>query len=193
MDRELDLPLTSSMGLFFDAVASLIGVRNEVTYEAQAAIELEVLSRPCMSGARSYPYFVEEAGHRKVVRVQEIFLSLVEDVRAGLSIGRIGANVHKTIAEIAIDLCRRAHLSTGLREVALSGGVWQNQILLDLVRQGLQRDGFTVYFHKQVPTNDGGLSLGQAVVANFAPVGRNQWHPWRHEPGQRGGSGSLST
>ena len=186
MDRELDLPLTSSMGLFFDAVASLVGVRNEVTYEVQAALELEVLSKPFLPRARSYPYVLDETGPRTVVRVQEIFLSLVEDVRAGVPIGRIGANVHKTVAEIAIELCQRARQSTGLREVALSGGVWQNQILLDLVRQGLLGDGFTVYFHNQVPTNDGGLSLGQAVIANFAPAERSHWPPRRQEPGRRG-------
>ncbi|MGZ9234869.1 MAG: carbamoyltransferase HypF, partial [Anaerolineales bacterium] len=170
LKRQLDSPpnslLTSSMGRLFDAVASVIGVRSEVTYEAQAAMEMETLSRPFVSVARSYPYFVDETEHGKIIRVHELFQSIVEDVRANKSIGLIGANFHKTIAEIAIDVCRRARESTGLNEVALSGGVWQNQILLDLVRDGLYQNEFVVYFHKQVPTNDGGLSLGQAVIAN---------------------------
>jgi hydrogenase maturation protein HypF len=68
---------------------------------------------------------------------------------------------------MAIQVARKAREKTGFREVALSGGVWQNQILLDLVRDGLEQDGFTVYFHQQTPTNDGGLALGQAVIANF--------------------------
>lgn len=101
------------------------------------------------------------------MRVHEIIQSMVEDLRANRSIGQIGANFHKTIAQMAIDICRRARKSTGLNEVTLSGGVWQNQLLLDLVRDGLQREDFTVYVHKQVPANDGGLSLGQAVIANY--------------------------
>ena len=166
IDREHNLPLTSSMGRLFDAVASLIGVRNEITYEAQAAIEMEVLSKPFIASARSYPYFVDETEHGIMIRLVEVFQSLVEDVRANKSIGLIGAHFHKTIADMTVAICRRARESTGLHEVALSGGVWQNQILLDLVRAGLKQDGFVVYFHKQVPTNDGGLSLGQTVVAN---------------------------
>jgi hydrogenase maturation protein HypF len=80
----------------------------------------------------------------------------------------IGARFHRTIAEIAIDICRGARELTDLNEVALSGGVWQNQILLDHVRDGLRQDNFVAYFHQQVPSNDGGLALGQAVIANYA-------------------------
>jgi len=78
----------------------------------------------------------------------------------------IGARFHKTIAEITVEICKRARTKTSLNEIALSGGVWQNQVLLNLVCDGLEEEGFVVYFHKQVPANDGGLSLGQAVVAN---------------------------
>jgi hydrogenase maturation protein HypF len=174
IDRELDSPLTSSMGRLFDAVASLIGVRNEVTCEAQAAIEMEVLSKPFIAAAQSYPYSVEAAEDGMTIRVYELFQSIVEDVRAGESVGRIGANFHKTIADIAINVSGRARAATGLNEVALSGGVWQNQILLDLVRDGLGQSEFTAYFHKQVPSNDGGLSLGQAVIANHIRAERSQ-------------------
>ena len=167
MERQPGLPLTSSMGRLFEAVASLIGIRNEVTYEAQAAIEMEVLSKPFVSGARSYPYCIEDIEHGKIIRLQDLFHSLAEDIRANIAIGWIGASFHKTVADISIDICKRAREVTGLQEVALSGGVWQNQILLDLVRAGLQQDGFVVYFHKQIPTDDGGLSLGQAVIANY--------------------------
>jgi hydrogenase maturation protein HypF len=174
MDRERNSPLTSSMGRLFDAVASLIGVRNEFTYEAQAATEMEVLSKPFVSTAWSYPYFIDETESGKVIRLYELFQSIAEDVRARGSIGQIGANFHKTIADMAIDVCQRARESTGLNEVALSGGVWQNQILLDLVRDGLRQNEFIVYFHKQVPTNDGGLSLGQAVIANHIRAERSE-------------------
>ena len=166
IDSDLNAPLTSSMGRLFDAVASLIGVRNDVTYEGQAAIEMEVLSKPLILSARGYPYSLDETETGKIIRVYEVFQSIIKDLRANESIGRIGANFHKTIAQIAIETCRRARELTGLEEVALSGGVWQNQLQLDLVRVGLQQEGFVVYFHRQVPMNDGGLSLGQAVIAN---------------------------
>jgi hydrogenase maturation protein HypF len=167
IDKETNITLSSSMGRLFDAVASLIGVRNEVTYRAQAAIEMEVLSKPFIWTARSYPYLVDKTPQEIIIRLHEMIQSIVEDLQADKPIGQIGANFHKTIAQMSIDICRRARESTGLREVALSGGVWQNQLLLDLVRDALQQHDFTVYFHRQVPANDGGLSLGQAVIANY--------------------------
>lgn len=205
VDRKLNAPLTSSMGRLFDAVASLINIRNDVTYEAQAAIEMEVLSKPFISSARAYPYLIEvdhseEAEREKslsqtkeealrgiypeqsvsltrnvakarrvqgeMINLRELLTAIIQDVRAKQSAGMIGARFHKTIAEIAVDISKRARTKTGLNEVALSGGVWQNQILLDLVRNGLEQEGFVAYFHKQVPANDGGLALGQAVIAN---------------------------
>jgi hydrogenase maturation protein HypF len=167
-DKRLNSPLTSSMGRLFDAVASLIGVRNEVTYEAQAAIEMEVLSKPFIHAAKPYPFVLDETKSGTVIRLKELFSSIVQDVCEDESLGLISARFHKTVAEIAIDICQQARARAGLNEVALSGGVWQNQVLLDLVREGLRRKEFVVYFHRQVPTNDGGLSLGQAVVANHA-------------------------
>lgn len=173
-DQKHGSTLTSSVGYLFDAVASLIGVRNEITYEAQAAMEMEVLSKSSVSTAWSYPYSIEQTGNEKIIRLNELFRSIVEDVRANTSIGTIGASFHKTLADISMDICRQARETTGLNEVVLSGGVWQNQILLDLVREGLKQDGFTVYFHKRIPTNDGGLSLGQAVIANHIRPEQNE-------------------
>jgi hydrogenase maturation protein HypF len=166
IDRKVNIPLTSSLGRLFDAVASLTGIRNEVTYEAQAAIEMEVLSRDFILDAQPYPYAIDQAENRASICLKELFSAMIQDVCSDECTGMIGARFHKTIAEIALDICRRARTFTGLNEVVLSGGVWQNQILFDLVRAGLQQEKFMVYFHKQVPTNDGGLALGQAVVAN---------------------------
>jgi hydrogenase maturation protein HypF len=167
ISKQSNLSFTSSVGRLFEAVASLIGIRNEVTYEAQAAIEMEVLSKPFVSTAQPYSYVVDETESGIIIRLKELLSSIVEDVRANEFIGMISARFHRTVAHIAIDLCKQARAQTGLNEVVLSGGVWQNQILLDLVRDGLKQEEFTLYFHKQVPTNDGGLALGQAVVANF--------------------------
>jgi hydrogenase maturation protein HypF len=168
VEKRLNSPLTSSMGRLFDAIASFIGIRNEVTYEAQAAIEMEVLSKPFVSIAKPYPYSIEEMKHGRVIRLKELVSAIIQDVRSSEPVGMIGARFHRTIAEIAVDICERAREQANLNEVALSGGVWQNQILLDLVRDGLRQKGFVVYFHQQVPSNDGGLTLGQAVIANHA-------------------------
>ncbi len=168
VDKNLNAPLTSSMGRLFDAVASLSGVRSDVTYEAQAAIELEVLSKPFIASAQPYPCHPGRSEESPlIIRVKDLFAAIIQDIRAGESAGMIGAKFHKTIAKISIDICKQIREQTSLNEVALSGGVWQNQILLDLVRDGLETEGFVVYFHKQVPTNDGGLALGQAVIANY--------------------------
>ena len=167
IDKKLNTPLTSSMGRLFDAVASFIGIRNEVTYEAQAAIEMEVIAKRFVSNAKPYPYRMEETNGGRLIRLKELLSAIVQDVRANESVGMMGARFHKTIAEITVEICRQARETANLNEVALSGGVWQNQILLDLVRDGLRQNGFVVYFHQQVPSNDGGLALGQAVIANF--------------------------
>jgi hydrogenase maturation protein HypF len=160
-ERNLNAPLTSSMGRLFDAVASLSGIRNDVAYEAQAAIELEVLSKQHISSAKAYPYSIGES-----IGLKEILEAVVRDIREEEITGMIGARFHKTIVDLSLDVCKRARMQTSLNEVALSGGVWQNQTLLNLVRDGLEGEGFTVYCHKQVPANDGGLALGQAVIAN---------------------------
>lgn len=119
-----------------------------------------------------------------MIRVKELLSALIQDIRSNESVGMIGARFHQTIAAVAVDICRRAREITDLNEVALSGGVWQNQILLDLVRDGLRMEDFVVYVHQQVPSNDGGLALGQAVIANFA-------HTQQHElVGEQGRSGS---
>src|SRR3990170_505617 len=167
VEKRLNAPLTSSMGRLFDAVASLIGIRSDVTYEAQAAIELEALSKPFLLTANAHSYSIEETQNGINIRLGDLLNTVVQDVRKNRPAGMIGARFHKTIVEMSIDICERARRRSNLNEVALSGGVWQNLILLNLVRDGLENEGFEVYFHKQVPTNDGGLALGQAAIANY--------------------------
>jgi hydrogenase maturation protein HypF len=168
LEENLNAPLTSSMGRLFDAVAALIGIRNNTTYEAQAAIELEVLARPFVSSVTAYPFNIETRRGDTIVCLQDLLATIISDVRAKKSSEMIAARFHRTVAEMALQMCRKARTSTGLHDVALSGGVWQNRILLELVRHRLNQEGFVVYFHRQVPTNDGGLALGQAVIANHS-------------------------
>jgi hydrogenase maturation protein HypF len=124
---------------------------------------MEVLAKPFVAVAQPYPYVIDENG---IIRLKDLLNVIVQEVRAKKSIEIIAARFHKTVADFAVAICKRGREARGLNEVALSGGVWQNQVLLDLVRDGLKRNEFVLYFHQQVPTNDGGLSLGQAVVAN---------------------------
>lgn len=159
VDKEINCPQTSSMGRLFDATASLLGIRNQISYESQAAIELEVLARPYVDSAASYSL-------DNAVFCQELFHAMIKDIQRKEPVGLIGAKFHHSIARLTLDLCLQAQQATGLKEVALSGGAWQNQLLLDLVRKGLKKQGLTVYCHQQVPCNDGGLALGQLAVAS---------------------------
>jgi hydrogenase maturation protein HypF len=163
VQKKLNAPLTSSMGRLFDAVASMVGIRNQVTYEAQAAIEMEVLSKGFMSEAKPYPFEIKDG----VIRVGEMFKHIINDVRLKRSAGLIGARFHQTACAMAVEASKDIRSKTGIDEVALSGGVWQNQLLLELSCKNLSRENFIVYTHRQTPANDGGLALGQAAVANF--------------------------
>jgi hydrogenase maturation protein HypF len=163
VQKKLNTPETSSMGRLFDAVACLAGVRNEVTYEAQAAMEMEVLSKPYLENAPVYPFEIDGEN----IRVAELLRQIIADVRTQKSAGWIGARFHQTLASMSVEVSRQMRDTYGINEVALSGGVWQNQVLLDLARIALIQNGFIVYTHQQTPANDGGLALGQAVVAGF--------------------------
>ncbi len=123
IDKKLNSPLTSSMGRLFDAVASFIGIRNEVTYEAQAAIEMEVLSKPFVSSAKSYPYEIEETKNGTMIRLKKLLSAILRDVRENELVGIIVARFHQTVAEIAIDISRRARELTGLTKSLYLGGV----------------------------------------------------------------------
>ena len=163
VQKKLNTPETSSMGRLFDAVASLTGIRNEVTYEAQAAMELEVLSKPSLMAASPYPFEIEDG----VFRVRELLKRVIEDLRENKSASLIGARFHQTVCMMALEASKYAHQKSGVNEVILSGGVWQNQTLLDMARVALSRNDFVVFTHQKTPANDGGLALGQAAIANF--------------------------
>lgn len=159
LEKKINTPLTSSMGRLFDAAAALAGVRQKVTYEGQAAIEFEALAEE--AEAESYAFGVESGS----VGVRSALEALIRDVRAGVAVSKISARFHNGLAEAVREMVKRISLETGIRSVALSGGVWQNLTLLGRTLALLRGDGFKVYIHREVPANDGGLSLGQAVIA----------------------------
>jgi hydrogenase maturation protein HypF len=161
IERGINSPPASSLGRLFDAVAALVGLRDEVVYEGQAAIELELAAQP---GDRLYP-FTLGAGRPAMLDVAPLIRAIVDDLQRGVSIAQIAGRFHRSIAEMLAAACVRARAETGLEEVALSGGVFQNQLLLGYVLARLEELRFKVYLNQIVPPNDGGLSLGQAAIA----------------------------
>jgi hydrogenase maturation protein HypF len=168
--KGINSPLTSSAGRLFDAVSALAGVRGEIDYEAQAAIELEMLASDETDKSESYPFSIDEEGGIGVVKLKELFSAVVQDVRNKIPVPVISLKFHNTAAEIIAEMCKLIAGESGINQVALSGGVFQNRLLLKLATSALQREGFDVLTHHLVPANDGGISLGQAVVANFADI-----------------------
>jgi hydrogenase maturation protein HypF len=134
-------------------------VRHTVNYEGQAAIEFEALVDPAEAGIYLFGLELDQ------VRLRAAVDALIEDVMSGVPVSKISARFHNGLAACVSEICSRIRSETGLDGVALSGGVWQNITLLGRTLSLLKRDGFRVYLHREVPTNDGGLSLGQAVIA----------------------------
>ncbi len=159
LERNINTVPTSSMGRLFDAVSSLAGICHEATYEAQAAIELEALVDATETGVYRFGYDGTTIDAGPVLR------ALLGDLDDGVPVGVVAARFHRAVAEMIGDVAGRLHDETGLGTVGLSGGVFQNTILATMARQRLERDGFTVLTHRLVPPNDGGLALGQAVIA----------------------------
>jgi hydrogenase maturation protein HypF len=160
--RGVNSPLTSSAGRLFDAVASILGVRDAINYEGQAAVELEQLADPGETGA--YPAGLE-TGHPFQVRGGDLVRAVVDDLAAGTPREIVAARFHHGVAALIEAGCLVLRDRHGLGTAALSGGVFQNLLLLRATVSRLEARGFRVLVHSRVPCNDGGISLGQAVVA----------------------------
>ena len=169
LGRRINCPLTSSAGRLFDAVSALAGVREEIDYEAQAAIEMEMLAPEEGNEfeGKTYPFSICKDQGIKVIKLGELLSAIVNDVNNQTPTSIISLKFHNTVAEIILKTCQLIAKETGITQVALSGGVFQNRLLLRLATAALQREGFSVLTHHLVPCNDGGVSLGQAVIANF--------------------------
>ena len=167
IQRRLNVPLTSSAGRLFDAVATLAGVRDHVSYEGQAAIELEWLASECDAGG-VYSFALQESCETDgplQIDTRPLIAAVAADVNRGSGAAEIGRRFHATMAEMIVRVCERLRAETELNAVVLSGGVIMNMLLLELAVAGLETAGFRVYRHQLVPPNDGGLCLGQLAVA----------------------------
>ena len=164
MEQGINSPLTSSCGRLFDAVAALAGIRRQVNYEAQAAIELEMaIDNSCDERAYSFDLIAEGEGW--IIDTRKLFEGLLNDMACNVSIGDISRRFHNGLAEVLCEVARRIRNRWGLERVCLSGGTFQNEYLFERLCERLQKNGFQVFTHSEVPAGDGGLSLGQAVVA----------------------------
>jgi hydrogenase maturation protein HypF len=162
--KNLNSPLTSSAGRLFDAVASLLGVRQKTTYEGQAAMELEWLCEG-RGSTFSYPYTLVDEGEGFWVDTRPLVRAVVEAKKAGEERPEIARRFHHTMSSLIVDCCLRLRELRGLERVALSGGVFQNVLLIETVVPALEEQGFEVFRHRKVPANDGGIALGQLAVA----------------------------
>ena len=166
----LNSPLASSMGRLFDAVSALVGIRGEIDYEGQAAVELEMTAYDALDkvGNKGYPYSIIESDGVNIIQLTELFSAIVKDLYQGMSKATISARFHNTVAQMICEMCQLTAKRTGINQIALSGGVFQNRLLLRKVIPLLESASFSVLTHKHVPCNDGGISLGQAIIANFS-------------------------
>jgi hydrogenase maturation protein HypF len=193
--RGINSPLTSSCGRLFDAVAALLNIRHYVSYDGQGAIELEALAEtdelnsPSLRTSNRYedgvtsavnigtspPLFFHGGSYRYSIIIDEkqplqldfspMFTEIIADLYADRQTSTIAYRFHQTVASVTVDVCLRVASSTGVDRVVLSGGVFQNRLLSKMVYSALSDKGLQVFTHRLVPPNDGGIALGQAVIA----------------------------
>ncbi len=159
----INTPLTSSCGRLFDAVAALLDLCGTITFEGQAAIALEMIAS--RGPVDPYPFSIGEEDGRRVIKIRELIASLLSDAKDGKDVSDIAARFHHTMARMIADVAALIYRQTGIRDVVLSGGCFQNRLLADLTAAALGASGLRCFTHRQVPCNDGGISLGQAAVA----------------------------
>jgi len=157
-------PLSSGCGRLFDAVSAILGICLENTYEGQAAVELgEAVPETADKDFQPYPYEIIEG----VIRPDKMLAEILNEKMAGVPVQSISARFHRTLVSMVGEAVGRVSAATGIKKVALSGGTWQNQYLFRTAKEFLSARGFKVLYHRQVPANDGGIALGQAMIAHW--------------------------
>ena len=162
--REVNSPRTSSCGRLFDAVAALVGLRSTVNFEAQAAIQLEMAARDSTSEA-AYPMDMILVGSTWQIGTKSLFDWLLRDIRKETSVAEMSRKFHNGLALVFLDVAERIRDKTAINRICLSGGCFLNALLLQIMIAELRERLFEVFFHAEVPPGDGGISLGQAVIA----------------------------
>ncbi len=163
IEKDINSPRTSSLGRFFDGIAAMLGIRSHVAFEGQAAMELEMAAETWTGDLYEYAWSSEEP---VLVDPHPIITGVVRDIEKGVPSSMVSGKFHATLMAMFTDLCQVIRKKTGLSRVALSGGCFQNAILLSGLSKRLGERGFHVLTHEKVPANDGGIALGQAVIAD---------------------------
>lgn len=164
IDKKLNCAETSSMGRFFDAVSSILGVCHKVSYEGQGSIELESLINS--TDDTCYDYKILNNNGELVIDTITIINSIISDINNNVSKNIISQRFHNTVISFSTKICTTLRQGYKINDIVLSGGVFQNTYLLIGLTKALEKENFKVYTHSKVPTNDGGISLGQIVIAN---------------------------
>jgi hydrogenase maturation protein HypF len=167
IEKRFNSPMTSSAGRLFDAVAALAGIRSRVTFEGQAAMQLEWLAieEPADSG---YPFSIQQDranSNPMIVDTRPLIAAICRDRQANVDARRISRRFHTTMTNLITEVCELLRKQHNLHNVALSGGCFMNTLLLSESAVQLESAGFRVLRHRLVPANDGGLSLGQLAIA----------------------------
>lgn len=174
IERGVNAPLTSSMGRLFDAAASLAGVRQHANFEAQAAMNFEALADRAENNSYPFDFTRSKIKNQKSsteIDASPVLCAMLADMRAHIPPPVVSARFHNAVALMTRQVCLQLRDAFGLNAVVLSGGVWQNMTLLFKTMQLLRAEHFALYTHRLVPANDGGIALGQAVIAAFAQRG----------------------
>lgn len=169
IDKKINSPLTSSCGRLFDAVSSMLGICDKIDYEAQASMELEMIAADKVK--KGYDYEIIPSNDILVIDPAPLISGIIRDILNNIASKSISAKFHNTLVEIIDEVCVILKNRVGINKVVLSGGVFQNRYLIEKVIIRLTNDGFMCYHHSQVPTNDAGISLGQAVIAGNQVIG----------------------
>jgi hydrogenase maturation protein HypF len=167
IQKKINTPLTSSLGRLFDAVSAMVGLGHTVSFEGQAAMALEMAAdqNHALDGREGTYDFKWTGNDVRIIHLKPMLRGIVDDLKMGVHASVISTRFHSTLIRLFSELCRDIRGQTDIDRVVLSGGVFQNATLLGGLIRYLEKDGFTVFSHSAVPTNDGGLSLGQAIVA----------------------------
>ncbi|MDM8542459.1 carbamoyltransferase HypF [Desulfococcaceae bacterium HSG9] len=163
INKKINSPLTSSLGRLFDGVAAIIGLCNHISFEGQAAMNLEMIAADSVETSYNYELDYQEVC---LILWQPLIRGIVQDMHNGVSVAIISARFHATVIKMFCEACEVIRKKSGVNQVALSGGVFQNTFILTGMMRLLQKKDFQVYTHKITPCNDGGLSLGQALIAD---------------------------
>jgi hydrogenase maturation protein HypF len=164
LQKNINCIETSSIGRLFDAISSIIGICNIVSYEGQASMELEALIED--ESSSFYPYKLIKSDNEFLIDTMPLITALIKDKNIGTSKKVLSQRFHNTVIEFSVEVCKNLRALYNINVAVLSGGVFQNTYLLKYLTKALEQQGFVVYSHSSIPTNDGGISLGQTVIAN---------------------------